>query len=306
MKSFKEGIKSGEIKRADAMKVLLEDIHEEPGFNLRREGEDLDASIAALAAHIVDGGMIPPLEVRPREDGGVWIVDGHRRARALAKVADQLRDPDGKLWVSVVAFNGNDADRVARIITSAEGRALSQLEVADGYKRLRAFNWTPDQIARKVGKTRQHVDQLLILADANSDVQARVAAGEVAATVAIDTVRKHGANAGEVLARAVMKVKSEGRKKVTAGTVKGKPLPRKLADELVDTAGAFVRGLSKDVHQTLATMKLSDTSDRPTVTVDAAQLFELVAVMDAIGEAKEKQADRGRAKDGAAAQGVLA
>ena len=49
MKSFKDGIKSGDIKRADAMKVRIEDIHEEPGFNLRREGEDLEASIGALA-----------------------------------------------------------------------------------------------------------------------------------------------------------------------------------------------------------------------------------------------------------------
>ncbi|MCS7530757.1 hypothetical protein N0609_30970 [Pseudomonas aeruginosa] len=37
-KSFKQMIKDGDLKRADAMKARLEDLHEEPGFNLRAEG----------------------------------------------------------------------------------------------------------------------------------------------------------------------------------------------------------------------------------------------------------------------------
>ena len=38
-KSFKQMIKDGDLKRADAMKARLEDLYEEPGFNLRAEGE---------------------------------------------------------------------------------------------------------------------------------------------------------------------------------------------------------------------------------------------------------------------------
>lgn len=41
-KSFKQMIKDGDLKRADAMKARLEDLHEEPGFNLRAEGEELE------------------------------------------------------------------------------------------------------------------------------------------------------------------------------------------------------------------------------------------------------------------------
>ena len=92
-KSFKQMIKDGEVRRADAMKVRLEDLHEEPGFNLRTEGEALEASISALAEFIADGGVIPPLEVRPRYGGGVWLVDGHRRRRALIKLDNAGRLP---------------------------------------------------------------------------------------------------------------------------------------------------------------------------------------------------------------------
>ncbi|MCF1486934.1 hypothetical protein LZ838_06140 [Pseudomonas sp. AA27] len=55
-KSFKQMIKDGDVRRADAMKVKLEDLHEEPGFNLRTEGDALEASIDTLAEFIAGGG----------------------------------------------------------------------------------------------------------------------------------------------------------------------------------------------------------------------------------------------------------
>ena len=301
--SFKQMIKDGTAKRADSMKFDIVDIHEEPGFNLRREGEDLEASIDALAAHILDGGMVPPLEVRPRVGGGVFVVDGHRRRRAYLKVADQLRDADGKLWIPVVQFTGNDADRVARIITSAEGRALSQLEVADGYKRLTAYGWAPDQIAKKVGKTRQHVDQLLILANANSDVQQLVQAGTVSATTAIDTVRKHGEEAGAVLGAEVAKAGAAGKRKVTAATIKGKPLPRKLTDDAFTALEQLHKALPFEAHETLATVNLSES---PTITIPAGVLVELLDIHAEAVAFREEQAKKAREAEAAQKQGELA
>lgn len=248
-KSFKQMIKDGEVKRADAMKVRLDDIHEEPGFNLRREGEDLQGSIDALCDFILDGGQLPPLEVRPRADGGVWLVDGHRRTRALRQAVERgypAADEDGVLWVSVVAFTGNDADRVARVITSQEGRKLEPLELAEGYKRLAAFGWDSARIAQKVGKTRQHVDQMLTLANANSDVQQMVASGAVAAATAVSIVRAEGENAGEFIRQGLEVAQAQGKAKVTAGTMKGATVPRGLLDDLHATAGKIHAGFAPD------------------------------------------------------------
>lgn len=300
--TFKHLMRDGFIKRADAMKVRIEDIHEEPGFNLRREGEDLDASVDALAAHIAGGGMVPPLEVRPREAGGVFVVDGHRRRRAFLKVADSIRDGDGNLWIPVVAFNGNDADRVARVITSAEGRALSPLEVAEGYKRLTAFNWTPQQIADKVGKTRQHVDQLLILANANADVHALVASGAVSASTAIDAVRKHGEGAGEFLQAAVDKAKGAGKDKARAGDVKGKALPRKVVDQVIEVVNYVEQALPKGLLRNLADGSIRDHDE---VCVSGKVLRELLNANTLIRETQARQASRGQAKAVKDAQGEL-
>lgn len=254
-KSFKQMIKDGDLKRADAMKARLEDLYEEPGFNLRAEGEELEESIDALAEFIFAGGQIPALEVRPRAEGGMWVVDGHRRRRAYLKLDQAGRLPrvpskdDPKrleAWISIVPFEGNDAERVARVITSQEGKKLSPLELADGYKRLTAFGWTPDQIAKKVGKTRQHVEQVMTLGNANTDVQQLVASGQVSATTAVQVVRQHGDEAGKVLGGELQKAKATGKTKVTAGSMRGPTTPRQQLEAVRAAAEELVSALPED------------------------------------------------------------
>lgn len=291
VKSFKQMIADKEIKRADAMKILLADIHEEPGFNLRREGEDLEESIDALCAFILDGGQLPPLEVRPRAEGGVWLVDGHRRSRALRKAIERgypAADEDGSLWVSVVAFTGNDADRVARVITSQEGRKLEPLELAEGYKRLASFGWDAGKIAQKVGKTRQHVEQMLTLSSANSDVLRMVAEGTVAAATAVETVRKHGEGAGDVLAGELDKAKAQGKTKVTAGTMAPKALPRTIVDDLVQQVGKFSSRLTLQDRVTLDAFHKGDITEG-TVTLDVETVLHLELCFDELKRIKADQ-----------------
>ena len=303
-KSFKQMIKDGEVKRADAMKVRLEDLHEEPGFNLRAEGEDLEASIDALAEFIADGGQVPPLEVRPRAEGGVWIVDGHRRRRAMLKLdaAGRLvRDPAGDFWVHVVAFTGNDAERVARVITSQEGRKLEPLELAAGYKRLAAFGWSADQIAKKVGKTRQHVDQMLILADAPSAVHAMVKDGAVSAAVAVETVRKHGEGSADVLGGELQKAKAAGKAKVTAGTMKGPTLPRGILDDLVQQAEKFSSKLPVEGRVKLDQFHRGEITEG-TVEVDVETLLHLELCLEELKRIRAEKEAKAREKAARAAQ----
>lgn len=276
-KSFKQMIKEGEVRRADAMKVQLEDLHEEPGFNLRTEGDALGASISSLAEFVAAGGQIPPLEVRPRAEGGVWLVDGHRRRRALLKLDAEGRLPRTpnkdrpevlEAWVPVIAFEGSDADRVARIITSQENEKLSPLELAEGYKRLRAFGWSVEQIAAKVGKTRQHVEQVLTVGNANTDVQNLVAAGHVSATTAAQVVREHGDGAGKVLGAELVRAQASGKKRVTAGSMKGPSIPKPRL-EAVHTAS----------RNLIASLDSIDEDSR-SLTIPTALVLQLREALD--------------------------
>lgn len=291
MSTFKQMVNEGVIKRADAYKVRIGDIHEETGFNIRRDDEDFQASIDELTDFIMGGGTLPPLEVRPRTEGGVWVVDGHRRRRAYLQAITRGAPIE---WIEVRQFVGNDVDRLARVMTSAEGRALKPLETAEGYKRLSAYGLAPEQIASKVNKTRQHVDQLLILANANADVQQMVADGRISATLAIDTVRKHGDKAGEFLA-----AKLQGKAKVTAGHIKPKPLPRDVVDNMEKGITLFEHNIPM-----LARARIFGSATPPDAVVElpVSLVKNLLEVRTAISDAREKQIERERNKTAQAGQ----
>lgn len=284
-KSFKQMIKDGELKRADAMKARLEDLHEEPGFNLRAEGEDLEQSIAVLAEYLHQGGVVPPLEVRPRAEGGMWVVDGHRRRRAYLKLDAEgrlPRDDSGQAWIAITAFTGNDAERVLRVITSQEGRKLTQLELAEGYKRLAAFGWSNEQIAQKMGRTRQHVDQVLTVGNANTDVQQLVKDGAVSATVAASVVRKHGDKAGKVLQSTLEKVKASGATRVTPKAMKEPEIPRPLLESLYAPCKSIADSLPEQVRTAIG-----EGAEIITVTLKANQLERFTDLVRQSTEALE-------------------
>lgn len=227
--SIRKMLDSKEAKRADAVHIRYESLHVEPGFNLRQQDDALEESIEALAQHIINGGKYPPLEVRPRDAGGMWIVDGHRRHAAIGRALSRgapLRSPkDGEAWIHIVLFEGNEEDRIARIITSAANKPLTPAEIAEGYKRLKAFGWTPAQIAKKVGKSAQHVLQLLALGNAPSPVRQMVKAGQVSATHAARVARKHGEKSSAVLGEQLEVAKARGKKRITASTT-AEPKPK--------------------------------------------------------------------------------
>lgn len=216
MASFKQMTGDGTIKRADANKIRLEDLHIKPGFNLRdpleldENGMTFEESVIHLAKLILGGLTVPALEVYPRDEGGVWIVEGERRTRAwrwldergeLPRVFDK-KTGKKEFWVEVKHFEGNDADRTLRVLTSNQRRELRPIELGRGYLRLKNFGWPLDQIAESVGRGVPHVKDMIELACADSDVQQLVREKVVKPTTALKTVRQHGEKAGEVLAKA--------------------------------------------------------------------------------------------------------
>lgn len=236
MASFREMTNNKVIKRADAEKIEFHNLHEEEGFNVpgRTDGPE-DEDDASLYEHIASGGLYPSLEVRPREAGGVLVVDGHRRRKFIGRAIEAGRirpDKDGKYWVPIRQFEGNDIKRLARIATSNEGKKLTPLQRCHIYTGLRGMGLSNADIAAEVKRTPSHVEQVLTLADANHDVQKMVAAGDVSATLAISVQREHGEAAGAVLAAASVKAKASGKKRVTAATVK----PKKPSQDATDAA----------------------------------------------------------------------
>lgn len=289
--SFKTMIKDGTIKRADAMKVRYSDIRVKEGFNLRDLDDEYETGIEALASYILAGGTFPALEVIALPDGsGVEVVDGHRRYDAIGRAIQRGAPIE---WVAVVGFQGNEIERRARIYTSNEGVKLRPLEAARGFKRFRGMGLDTEEIAALVHRSRPHIENYLVLADAESDVQALVRGGAVSAEVAIDAVRLYGAQAGQFLSGKVVQAKAAGKSKVTASTIHGRALPRKVVSPLIRGVDTFILGLDANQRATLLDIQEGRVASE-TITVPAAALLDLFQAHGAVETARAKQAEKQR------------
>ena len=265
-----------EVKKNDLYKIDPTVIKEEQGFNLRDyEQPEVKQHIENLTETILNGGYIPPIVVRTDGTGNILLVDGHCRTRAALQAIE--RGATG-LMLSAVNFKGSDADRVELMLRSGEGLKFTPLEVAKGYLRLQRMGLTTADIAKRVGKTANHINQYLNLATANVDVQQMVERGEVAANVAIETVQKHGENAGKVLEQAKEKAAKQGKTKVTAAVVKEWLPPRKNLVSLVSVAKQLEKGIV-----------FSTDGSKATVTVDVEVGNKLLEIIAAIEEAEKKE-----------------
>lgn len=291
--SFKTMIKDGTIKRADAMKVRYSDIRVKEGFNLRDLDDEYETGIEALTSYILAGGTFPALEVIALPDGsGVEVVDGHRRYDAIGRAIQRGAPIE---WVAVVGFQGNEIERRARIYTSNEGVKLRPLEAARGFKRFRGMGLATEEIASLVHRSRPHIENYLVLADAEPDVQALVRAGAVSAEVAIDAVRQHGAQAGEFLSGKVIQAKAAGKAKVTASTIHGRALPRKVVSPLISGVDTFMQGLDANQRATLLDIQEGRVASE-TITIPAAALLVLFQAHAAVETLRAKRAEKA-AKD---------
>ncbi len=287
--SFKTMIKDGTIKRADAMKVRYSDIRVKEGFNLRDLDEEYDAGIEALASYILAGGTFPALEVVALPDGsGVEVVDGHRRYEAIGRAIQRGAPIE---WVSVVGFQGNEIERRARIYTSNEGVKLRPLEAARGFKRFRGMGLDTEEIAALVHRSRPHIENYLVLADAEPDVQALVRGGAVSAEVAIDAVRRHGAQAGEFLSGKVTQAKAAGKSKVTATAIHGRALPRKVVSPLISGVDSFIKGLDANQRAILIDIQEGRVA-ADTITVKTQDLLDLFEAHSAVETVRAKRAEK--------------
>ena len=130
-----------------------------------------DASLAELAASIKAQGIMQPIVVRKTASSKHEIIAGERRFRAaqlagLNEVPVLVKDVDDKTALTLA------------LIENLQRQDLNAIEEALGLQRLIAeFNFTHEQAAEAVGKSRSAVSNLLRLLELAAPVQDRVMAG---------------------------------------------------------------------------------------------------------------------------------
>lgn len=293
------------VKKKDLYPVDPRALSEEPGFNLRDYADPaVVAHIEGFADSFEQGLYVPPIIVRVDDDGKIMVIEGHcRRRGALLAISRGVEVP----YLDAVQFRGNDVERIELMLRSQEGLKFTPLKLAEGYLSLERRGRTVAEIAKRVSRSRTHVESLLILARANLDVQKLVATGKVNAQAAIDAVRQHGEKAGAFLAGKYQDAVARGKRVVSQDAVKEWAPPRKHAGALYGSLSSVVTSLKTETRRQLAEIEKMAPEARAgrTIEVDAAAFLELFNVHVATTEFRTSKEAKGKDAKAAAAQQTL-
>ena len=185
----------------------VDELYVETNYNIR----DIDQThVEEFRDAFIAGEHVPPLAVKVTEKG-IKVIDGHHRYYG-AKLAQEA---GYTLRLECKDFVGSEADSVAFMVTSSQGRALLPLERAAAYQRLVNQGLEPAEIAAKVKRSITDVEQHLQLLTVGEPLIEMVKSGEVAATTAVALQREHGVKASSVAQEQMQKAKAAGKKKLT-------------------------------------------------------------------------------------------
>ncbi len=143
--------------------------------NVRRTNRKAD--IAALAASIASHGLLQNLAVTETDEGKFEVVAGGRRLAALkmlAKSGGIARD-----YLVPCHIVGRETGSEASLAENFHRVAMDPVDEAEAFAQLHAEGMQPDEIARRFGVTRRHVEQRLALANLSPKLKAAWKRGDL-------------------------------------------------------------------------------------------------------------------------------
>lgn len=136
------------MRNGGVAEIALDVIDANP-FQPRKEFSE--AALKGLADSIKEHGLLQPIVVSPSEAGRYYIVVGERRLRA-AKMA-------GLKTISAIIRTTEDQQKLElALVENIQREDLNQLEEGMAYRRLMdEFGLTPDEMCKRVGKSKPEV-----------------------------------------------------------------------------------------------------------------------------------------------------
>jgi PRTRC genetic system ParB family protein len=156
---------------ADAVRVPVSEIHVLEGHNPRRFFAD--GPFQRLKDSIREHGLVTPLTVRPRDDGGYWLIAGERRLRCVRELAIE----------SVPVLVRDVSEGEARMLAVIENADRADLTLADEVlsiqSLLAAYEGDVESVAASLGWKPERVKHRLKLMQAAPAVIEALAAEQI-------------------------------------------------------------------------------------------------------------------------------
>jgi len=226
--------------RSNYFQAPIEDVYPSPEQPRKRfEDVQLDELAASIATH----GVIQPLVVRPRPDGGYYLIAGERRWRASQRA--------GKRTVPVVVQSVSPSDAFERaLVENLQRSDLNAIEEAEAFHRLVSgeFGYTQEQVAERVGKDRATVANALRLLKLPRAVRAMVEAreltmGHARALLGLDDDGAIERGARIVVSRGLSVRATEAYVRRTRDGAAAKPAPKPKSASVRDLENRLTRTL---------------------------------------------------------------
>jgi ParB family chromosome partitioning protein len=134
-----------------------------------------EESLASLTASVRELGVLQPILVRPSGDGEFELIAGERRFRAAKRA--------GLTTVPALVRTVEDlASLEQALVENLHRQDLNPLEEAAAYQQLMEdFGFTQEQVAKRVGRSRSAVANMLRLFQLPPEVQKMVGEGGISA-----------------------------------------------------------------------------------------------------------------------------
>lgn len=130
---------------------------------------DLEDLVASIKKH----GILQPLVVTERDDGGYELIAGERRLRA-SQIAESVTVP------AIVRSATQQEKLELALIENVQRQNLNAVEEAFAYKRLMGeFNLTQEEVSEQVGKSRSTVANMIRLLGLPEKVQKALIDGKI-------------------------------------------------------------------------------------------------------------------------------
>jgi ParB family chromosome partitioning protein len=225
---------------SELVHLPLEMIHANP----RQPRKAFDSEAAAgLAASVKAQGLLQPLLVRPRKDGGYELIAGERRLRAarearLATVPAVIREADDRESV------------VLGLVENVAREQLSPLEESRAYAvLLDEFGLALGEIADRVGRSKPSVSNRLRLLELPDEVMEMLSSGVLSEGHARAILALPDGDARKELARRAVKSGMSVRQVEQAARDAGaprqrRPRPEPLNPHLASRAAAAAKRLT--------------------------------------------------------------
>src|SRR5204863_46995 len=142
--------------------------------------------LESLVESVRERGVLEPLIVRAATAGRYQLISGERRLRAAQQV--------GLKHVPVVEIDADDGEALeVALVENMQRRDLDAFEEADGLKALKErFDMTHEQLARKLGRSRPAVTELLSIGGIPEPVRDLCAKKDVLSRSALVQVARAG------------------------------------------------------------------------------------------------------------------